>query len=165
MSKKNKIADPAELAEFVENKMTMPGEVLPMQTDVVTGEEFQPFAKNHYEWNDGVPHAPPIDMPRLTLRERVARLQGQGVDLYSRGIDDESEEGDFEDPDEREPLTPAETTYLASTEVREVFTAEQKLKAAQAASPAQGAGVQGGAAPPAQSPVEAPTADPKPSNS
>lgn len=133
MGKKDrKQADPSELAEFVQKKMTLPGQALPEIADVVTGELFQPYAMNHYEWNDGVPHAPPIDMPRLSLRERVARLQGQGVDLYSRGVDDDTEEGDFEDPDESEPLTHAETMYLAGTEAREVFSAEQRLAAEKA---------------------------------
>jgi len=116
MAKRSKKKDPVhDLEQFLAHRYTLPGETLPSATDVFTGEEFTPRAANHYEFNDGVPHAPVVDMPRLTLRERVQRLQGAGVDL-DRYLPDDSDELDFEDPEDNEPLTRSEDAYIRLNE-------------------------------------------------
>lgn len=84
-------------------------------TDAVTGEVFLARTENHYEFNDGVPAAPPVDLPRRTLRERVEDL------LYRGGMlpplqHDESDDGDMDvrEYDDPEPLTPSEKQYLVT---------------------------------------------------
>lgn len=79
--------------------------------DAVTGELFDAKARNHYEENDGVPFAPPVDFPRPSLRHRIENLTNRNIDpwRYYTGSDgyemDVPEDGD-------EPLTPSETQYL-----------------------------------------------------
>lgn len=82
-------------------------------TDVFTGEEFFPIngqASGHYEVNDGVPVAPPVNTPRLSLRERINRLVAGGADL-SQGIYEDDDPTDWSD-DDADPLTPAEQSYI-----------------------------------------------------
>lgn len=79
--------------------------------DITTGEVFQPRSRNHYEENDGVPVAPPVEMRRPTIRERVENLIRRGADplgpyVGTEGIDmDVPEDGDA-------PLTPSEQNYI-----------------------------------------------------
>lgn len=83
------------------------------QTDIVTGELFQPKARNHYEENDGVPHAPAVDLPRPTLRQRIENLTRNNPDLLARYVHDGTPETDFEIPEDADtPLTPSEKNYL-----------------------------------------------------
>lgn len=114
MAKKKKPDQTKEFETFVEQRTTRPGETFEV-TDVFTGQVLTARARNHYEYNSGVPFAPPIDTPRLTLRERVERLQGAGVDL-NRYVPDESEELDFDDPEDSEPLTQHEEAYARLNE-------------------------------------------------
>lgn len=111
MAKKQKPNQSKKFSDFLEHRYSKIGEVYEIN-DVFTGELVRARARNHYEFNDGVPFAPPIDMPRLTLRERVQRLQGAGVDL-NRFVPDNSDDHDFEDPEDSEPMTRAETAYVA----------------------------------------------------
>jgi len=79
--------------------------------DIVTGELFQPKARNHYEENDGVPFAPPVDMPRPTVRQRIENLLNRGVDPLAHYVG--SDDYDLEIPDDPEaPLTPSEANYI-----------------------------------------------------
>lgn len=77
------------------------------EQDPFTGEIFTPRTVNHYEHNDGIPVAPPVELPRLTLRQRVERLlaSGQPIPGYDGDEDDSWDEED-------EPLTMAEKQYL-----------------------------------------------------
>lgn len=101
--------------------------------DAFTGEEFQPRVHNHYERNDGVPVAPPVDQPRLSLRERVERMlysMQSGPEFISDGTPDD----DFEE-DDAEPLTQAEQAYVAQGAALE--RREAALLASQRTPPAQ----------------------------
>jgi len=81
------------------------------QADIVTGEIFQPKARNHYEENDGVPFAPPVDMPRPTVRQRIENLLNRGVDPLAHYVG--TDDYDLEVPDDPEhPLTPSEANYI-----------------------------------------------------
>lgn len=111
MAKKKKPDQSRDFAQFLEHRYSTPGDVYKI-TDAYTGEIVERRASNHYEFNSGVPFAPPIDMPRLSLRERVQRLQGAGVNL-DRYVPDDSDDHDFTDPDDAEPMTRAETAYVA----------------------------------------------------
>lgn len=79
--------------------------------DAFTGELFTPRARNHYEENSGIPHAPPVEFQRPTIRQRVENLLNRGVDplahyVGTEGIDMEvPEDGDA-------PLTASEANYL-----------------------------------------------------
>lgn len=125
--------------------------------DVFTGEEFVPINKQtarHYEENDGVPVAPPVNTPRLSLRERVERLLAGGVDL-SQGIYDDDDPTDWSDGDD-EPLTSAEQAYVEqglALERAEARIAAQK--AAEAAPAPSGT-------PPSEVQAPAPDAAPNP---
>ena len=158
MAKKAKPDQSKKFADFLKHRYSQPGTHYEL-VDAFTGEAVEVAAANHYEHNDGVPFAPPIEMPRLTLRERVQRLQGAGVDL-DRYVPDESEDNDFSDPDDLEPLTHAEAAYVALNDHLD-HLAEQKVAPQAPSSPtpapaapaepaAEVAGVQGGAAPPAK---------------
>lgn len=82
-------------------------------TDPFTGVVFTPKAANHYEFNDGVPFAPPLDLPRPTLRQRIENLTRQGYDPLARYVHDGSEDTDFDVPDDPEaPLTASEANYI-----------------------------------------------------
>lgn len=84
-------------------------------TDPFTGEVFQPSARNHYEDNDGKPFAPPLDLPRPTLRQRVENLTRRDPDILSRYVDQYGgDEGyEMEVPDDAEaPLTTSEQNYI-----------------------------------------------------
>lgn len=79
--------------------------------DAFTGETFQPKARNHYEENDGIPFAPPVDYPRPTVRQRIENLLNRGVDPLSKYVG--SDDYDMEVPDDPEAdLTPSEMNYM-----------------------------------------------------
>lgn len=78
--------------------------------DPFTGESFRPRTERHYEANDGVPVAPPVDTPRMSLRERVERLLYSGQALPQSQWDDDDPTDWSED--DGEPLTAAEHAYL-----------------------------------------------------
>lgn len=80
-------------------------------TDAFTGELRQVRAENHYEKNSGVPHSPPLDRPRRTLRERVEELLYRGAGLPAP-VYDNTPDDDFDVGDEAiEPITRAELDY------------------------------------------------------
>lgn len=88
--------------------------------DAFTGVEFKPRARNHYEVNIGPPKAPPVDLPRPTVRQRIENLINRGVDPLAHyvGTDDYS----FDVPDDPEaPMTPSEMNYvdLVAAEIAE----------------------------------------------
>lgn len=125
--------------------------------DPFTGEEFVPVngqAKRHYEENDGVPVAPVVNTPRLSLRERVERLLAGGVDL-SQGIYEDDDPTDWSDEDE-EPLTPSEKAYI------EQGLAVERREAALAAGKAADAAPASSATPPSEVQAPAPGAAPNP---
>lgn len=94
-----------DLEEYLAKK---PQRELP---DAVTGEMFQPRARNHYEDNDGVPFAPPVEFNRPTLRQRVENLLNRGIDPMAAYVGTDGYDLDVpDDPDE--PLTLAETLYI-----------------------------------------------------
>lgn len=79
--------------------------------DPFTGVVFKTHANNHYEENDGIPHAPAVDLPRPTVRQRVENLMYRGVDPLSLYVG--SEGIDMDIPDDAEaPLTESERNYL-----------------------------------------------------
>lgn len=79
--------------------------------DLVHGQEFKSRAENHYEKNNGVPVAPPVDMPRPTVRQRVENLLSRGVDPLAHYVG--TEDYDMEVPDDAEaPLTASEMNYI-----------------------------------------------------
>ena len=82
-------------------------------TDAFTGEVVPARASNHYEANDGVPVAPRVDLPRVSLRQRIENLLNRGIDPRSQYVHDGLGDMDFEVPDDPEaPLTQAEETYI-----------------------------------------------------
>lgn len=85
--------------------------------DAFTGEIFQPRARNHYEENDGIPVAPPVELNRPTIRQRIENLINRDPAVLHRylqgGPSDGSEGIDMEVPDDPEaPLTPSEQNFL-----------------------------------------------------
>lgn len=77
----------------------------------LTGELFPSRAKNHFEENDGIPVAPPVEYNRPTIRQRVENLLNRNVDLLANYVG--SEDYDMEVPDDPEaPLTFAEQNYI-----------------------------------------------------
>lgn len=79
--------------------------------DLTTGEAFKSRTANHYESNDGVPVAPPVDFPRPSIRQRVENLLNRGVDPLAAYVGTDSYDMDVpDDPDA--PLTHAEQVYL-----------------------------------------------------
>lgn len=80
-------------------------------TDAFTGVDFQPRAEKHYEYNDGVPVAPKVDMRRPTVRERVENLLNRGIDPLAHYVGTEGI--DLEVPDDPDaPLTQSEMNYM-----------------------------------------------------
>lgn len=80
-------------------------------SDAFTGELFTARSRNHYEVNDGVPVAPPVDFPRPTIRQRVENLLRRGVDPLAAYVGTEGIDMDVpDDPDA--PLTPSEQNYI-----------------------------------------------------
>lgn len=81
------------------------------QVDVFTGEEFKSRVENHYEVVDPVPFAPPVEIQRPTVRQRVENLLNRGIDPLAHYVGHEGVEMDVpDDPDE--PLTPSEQNYI-----------------------------------------------------
>lgn len=101
--------------------------------DPFTGEEFKSPVANHYEAVDSVPKAPPVDMPRLTLRERIERMLHGGYDPSSAVYDDDDPD-DWSDGDD-DPLTPAEQALVTSEQARERLLAAADEAKKQAATP------------------------------
>lgn len=128
-------------------------------TDVVTGEVFLARTENHYEHNDGVPHAPPVDLPRRTLRERVEDLLYRGG-MLPELLHDESDEGDMDvrEYDDPEPLTASEKNYLLQEGLKTLQ--ERQAEAAYAPPPSPGP-----VPPPEGQNAPAGSADPAPSPS
>lgn len=125
--------------------------------DVFTGEEFFPIngqASGHYEENDGVPVAPPVNTPRLSLRERVERLLAGGVDL-SAGVYEDDDPTDWSD-DDADPLTPAEQAYV------DQGLALERQEARLAAQKAAGASSEPSATPSSEVPASPPGEAPNP---
>lgn len=133
MAKKKKPDQSKEFDAFVKHRYSTPGDVYSV-TDAFNGEVVERRAANHYEYNSGVPFAPPIDLPRLTLRERVQRLQGAGVNL-DRYVPDDSEDTDFVDPEDADPMTPAETAYVALNDHLDHLAEQRSKPPAPVASP------------------------------
>lgn len=134
--------------------------------DVVTGVEFTSTTENHYEANDGVPHAPPVDLPRKTLRERVEDLMYRGGGFIPPLRHDGSNDADFDvdDPNEIEdngPMTEAELRYVYTEEEAEAQRARQEAhraaqQAPKAVPPADGQNASAGSASPSPSPQPTP---------
>lgn len=79
--------------------------------DAFTGELFTPRARNHYEANSGIPVAPPVEIQRPTVRQRIENLTNRGVDVLAHYVGHEGH--DMEVPDEPDaPLTASEANYL-----------------------------------------------------
>lgn len=89
-------------------------------TDVITGEVFNARTENHYEKNDGIPVAPPVKTPRLSLRERIERMLYTPVDPNFGQYDDNDADWDDEGDD---PLTPDEQRYVEQNAAIEKFEA------------------------------------------
>lgn len=89
----------------------LPGQKKFSFVDVTDGTLFESRAENHYETNDGVPFAPPVDMPRPTIRQRVENLLNRGVNPLAHYVGDDGYEMDVPD-DPQAPLTPSEENYL-----------------------------------------------------
>jgi len=83
---------------------------LPMP-DAFTGEEFTPRSRNHYEENDGKPHAPPVQFRRPSVRERVENLLNRGTDVMAYYVGTEGLEMEIPDDEDAE-LTTSEANYL-----------------------------------------------------
>lgn len=78
-----------------------------------TGEYFTARARNHYEENDGIPHAPPVDYPRPSVRQRVENLLNRNIDVLVNYVGHEGADMDIpDDPDA--DLTPSEQNYVDS---------------------------------------------------
>lgn len=115
--------------------------------DVVTGELFIQRAHNHYEANDGVPHSPEIDQPRLTTRQRVELLTQGGFDLhqvYRQAFAEDPDADDMDvvdehDEDPNPPLTDSERQYLAAAQLRERVGQLEAEAATAAEAPAENA--------------------------
>lgn len=82
--------------------------------DPFTGELFQARTPRHYDPVDPKPFAPPVDLPRPTLRQRVENLiNREGHNLMARYVHDGSSDNDYDIPDDPDaPLTPSEANYL-----------------------------------------------------
>lgn len=81
------------------------------QTDAFTGEVFKSHVEDHYEVVDSTPFAPPVEIARPTVRQRVENLLNRGVDPLAHYVG--AEGLDMEVPDDPEaPLTPSEENYL-----------------------------------------------------
>lgn len=81
--------------------------------DVFTGEIFYSAAQDHYEKVDPKPFAPPVDLPRPSLRQRIENLISRGADPLAQYVHDGSEDTDYEIPDDPDaPLTPSEANYI-----------------------------------------------------
>lgn len=106
------------------------GASIGQEQDPFTGEIFTPRTVNHYEHNDGIPVAPVIETPRLTLRQRVEALlrSGQPIPGYEGDNDDEWDEED-------EPLTQAEKQYLNQQDALERRQAALEAAKRQEATP------------------------------
>lgn len=88
-------------------------------TDPFTGEIFTPRSRNHYEKNDGVPVAPPVELNRPSIRQRIENLLNRDPAVLQRymqeGPPDGSEGVDMEVPDDPDaPLTASEGNYIDS---------------------------------------------------
>lgn len=117
--------------QFVLERETIKGQKYEV-TDIVTGEVRPVLAANHYEYNSGIPLAPPVDMPRLSLRERVERLTQAGYDLssYYHHVP-MSDPDDWSEDDDQEPLTPSEAAYVDHIEYMEQQRAAKVQQASQ----------------------------------
>lgn len=80
-------------------------------SDAFTGEEFIPRAANHYEYNDGIPVAPPVETNRPTIRQRVENLLNRGVNPLSFYVGSEGIDMDVPDDPDAE-LTQSERNYM-----------------------------------------------------
>lgn len=81
--------------------------------DAFTGEIFQARTPEHYERVDPVPVAPPVDLPRPTLRQRVENLLNREPNVMARFIGDDTTDQDYDIPDDPDaPLTPSEQNYI-----------------------------------------------------
>lgn len=126
---------------FVEERTTLPNTSYKI-TDIVTGEIRNVLSANHYEYNSGLPLAPAVDMPRLSLRERVERLTQSGYDLssYYHHVP-LSDPDDWSEDDDPDSLTAAEQGYVDHIDFVEELNASKVQKAsedAQATPPADG---------------------------
>lgn len=80
-------------------------------TDAFTGAVFTPRARNHYEVNIDPPKAPPVDLARPTVRQRIENLINRGVDPLAHYVG--SDDYDFDIPDDPEaPLTASEMNFM-----------------------------------------------------
>lgn len=80
-------------------------------TDAFTGEVFKARSRNHYEVPDPVPFAPPVDVVRPTVRQRIENLLNRGVDPLAAYVGHEGIDMDVpDDPDE--PLTASEQNFI-----------------------------------------------------
>lgn len=131
--------------------------------DAFTGEVFTPRAHNHYEKNDGKPVAPPVNINRPTIRQRIENLLNRGVDPLAHYVGHEGI--DMEVPDDPEaPLTVSEQNYIdtvAAELAEQAPLPDEGLPRPQPPSPAASGGA-GGSSPPAEG-APAPVPSPAPS--
>lgn len=80
-------------------------------TDVFTGEEFKSRVEHHYEFNDGQPVAPKVEIRRPTVRQRIENLLNRGVDPLAYYVGHEGVDMDVPD-DPESPLTQSEQNYV-----------------------------------------------------
>lgn len=100
-----------DLEEAIAAKRDEYGFPLYEHASVIDGVVFESRARNHYEYNDGVPVAPPVEFNRPSIRQRVENLLNRGVDPLAAYVGSEGIEMDVpDDPDA--PLTHAEEVYL-----------------------------------------------------
>lgn len=126
--------------------------------DPFTGEEFHPRSPRHYEAADSVPFAPPVNTPRLSLRERVERLLRGGGQLPA-GIYEDDDGADWSEEGE-EPLTPAERAELERIAAGDRLQAARDEQARKAAEKPPRKSKESAATPPADPPAEGPGDDP-----
>lgn len=105
-----------ELEELIKNSADK--DFRPTLIDPFLGVEFKGKARNHYEFNDGVPVAPAVEIPRPTIRQRIEHLTSKNPEvlqqyLYGLRRDVPDESLDLDIPDDPEaPLTDSEANYI-----------------------------------------------------
>lgn len=102
-----------DLEQAIAARNSIPVELV----DAFTGEVFKPRSRNHYEHNDGVPFAPPVDLNRPSIRQRIENLLNRDPGLLQRymmeGPPDGQEGIAMDVPDDpEEPLTASEQNHI-----------------------------------------------------
>lgn len=109
----------ADLEQAIQEARKLPPEDTSGQelTCPFDGVIFVATSRNHYEFNDGKPVAPPLDLNRPTIRQRIENLLNRDPGMLQRymqaGPEDGSEGVDMDVPDDpNEPLTPSEQNAI-----------------------------------------------------